>query len=270
SGEFNTAIGTNALYTSNGYGNTAIGNATLFENETGNYNTAAGMWSMYENINGNYNTAHGVSAGDWRTNITYGTFVGADAYASANSLTNVAGYGYNARPTASNQVRIGNSSVSSIGGWAGWTNLWDSRYSRNIEDDVVGLEFITKLRPVTYQLDVHGLANELDEDCRRDADGNSYIDTPGIKDQQGRSEKSTIRYSGFVAEEVERAARESGFDFSGVDVPKNDSDFYGLRYAEFVVPLVKAVQEQQEIIDRQQRQIDELLHRIMILESRGN
>ena len=30
----------------------------------------------------------------------------------------------------------------------------------------------------------------------------------------------------------------------GVDVPKNDSDMYGLRYAEFVVPLVKAVQQQ--------------------------
>jgi trimeric autotransporter adhesin len=28
-----------------------------------------------------------------------------------------------------------------------------------------------------------------------------------------------------------------------VDKPKNDKDFYGLRYAEFVVPLVKAVQE---------------------------
>ena len=39
-----------------------------------------------------------------------------------------------------------------------------------------------------------------------------------------------------------------GYDFSGVDKPKNDKDFYGLRYAEFTVPLVKAVQEQQQII----------------------
>ena len=28
-----------------------------------------------------------------------------------------------------------------------------------------------------------------------------------------------------------------------MDAPKNDKDFYGLRYAEFTVPLVKAVQE---------------------------
>jgi len=33
------------------------------------------------------------------------------------------------------------------------------------------------------------------------------------------------------------------YDFSGVDIAKDDKDLYGLRYAEFVVPLVKAVQE---------------------------
>ena len=33
------------------------------------------------------------------------------------------------------------------------------------------------------------------------------------------------------------------YSFSEVDAPNNENDFYGLRYAEFVVPLVKAVQE---------------------------
>jgi hypothetical protein len=58
--------------------------------------------------------------------------------------------------------------------------------------------------------------------------------------------KSRIQYTGFIAQEVERAAAELGFDFSGVDKPKNERDLYGLRYAEFVVPLVKAVQELDE------------------------
>ena len=35
-------------------------------------------------------------------------------------------------------------------------------------------------------------------------------------------------------------------------------DLYSLTYAEFVVPLVKGMQEQQAIIERQQAQIDEL------------
>jgi hypothetical protein len=43
-----------------------------------------------------------------------------------------------------------------------------------------------------------------------------------------------------------------------VDNPANPDGYYNLRYADFVVPLVKAVQEQQEIIENQQKQIDEL------------
>ena len=60
--------------------------------------------------------------------------------------------------------------------------------------------------------------------------------------------KEKIIYSGFIAQEVEKAAREAGYDFSGVDKPKNEKDLYGLRYADFVVPLVKAIQEQQQTI----------------------
>ena len=64
---------------------------------------------------------------------------------------------------------------------------------------------------------------------------------------------------------MEAAAKKLGFNFSGVDAPKNENDMYGLRYAEFVVPLVKAVQEQQQMIEELktvnknlQKQIDEL------------
>jgi hypothetical protein len=67
--------------------------------------------------------------------------------------------------------------------------------------------------------------------------------------------KEAIRYTGFLAQDVETAAREIGYDFSGVDAPKNEKDPYGLRYAEFVVPLVKAVQEQQTMIDEKDQQI---------------
>ncbi|HNU87209.1 MAG TPA: hypothetical protein PKJ94_02925, partial [Ferruginibacter sp.] len=76
--------------------------------------------------------------------------------------------------------------------------------------------------------------------------------------QKAIDTKEKILYSGFIAQQVEQAAKEAGYDFSGVDKPKNENDLYGLRYAEFVVPLVKAVQEQQSIIKQQQVQIDEL------------
>ena len=48
------------------------------------------------------------------------------------------------------------------------------------------------------------------------------------------------------------------FNFSGVVPPQNDKDHYSLRYAEFVVPLVKAVQEQQEMIKQLQEEVARL------------
>jgi hypothetical protein len=71
--------------------------------------------------------------------------------------------------------------------------------------------------------------------------------------------------SGFLAQDVEAAAQQVGFDFSGVDAPKNEKDMYGLRYAEFVVPLVKAIQEQQEEIELLQQQNAELAMRLSAL-----
>jgi hypothetical protein len=75
-------------------------------------------------------------------------------------------------------------------------------------------------------------------------------------ERQSRAEKEKILYTGFIAQEVEKTARELGYDFSGVDKPQNEHSLYGLRYAEFVVPLVKAVQEQQKIIEEQKAEIE--------------
>ena len=55
--------------------------------------------------------------------------------------------------------------------------------------------------------------------------------------------------------------QESGYDFSGVHKPTNDKDNYSLAYAEFTVPLVKAVQEQQKVIEALQKQLtDQIKH----------
>ena len=71
-------------------------------------------------------------------------------------------------------------------------------------------------------------------------------------------EKYSQVTTGFIAQEVEAAAQSVGFNFSGVDGPKNEHDYYGLRYAEFVVPLVKAVQELSTINESQKATIDDL------------
>ena len=259
-GYSNTASGYDALASNiGGDGNTANGSMALYSSTTGNNNTANGRFALYYNTTENYNTGIGYSAGDINT-FTQGTFLGASAYPNADGYSNVMGLGYNTRPTATNQVRIGNSSVTSIGGYAGWTNLSDGRYKTSVQENVKGLEFILKLRPVTYQLDVNRLASDLKEDQKRDENGN-IITAADQNDINSRNEKSQIVYTGFVAQEVEKAANEIGFNFSGIDAPKNENDFYGLRYAEFVVPLVKAVQEQQKIIEDLTKRIEELERR---------
>jgi hypothetical protein len=74
--------------------------------------------------------------------------------------------------------------------------------------------------------------------------------------------------TGFLAQEVEAVAKNIGYNFSGVDAPKNENDYYGLRYAEFTVPLVKAVQEQQTIIEAQNKKIEDLEKRLQKLENK--
>jgi hypothetical protein len=73
---------------------------------------------------------------------------------SFTNLINTTSLGFHTGVTASNTVRIGNG-VISIGGPVAWTNLSDSRVKTNVQDNIPGLSFIGKLRPVTYRYDLH-------------------------------------------------------------------------------------------------------------------
>ena len=125
-------------------------------------------------------------------------------------------------------------------------------------DPVLVAALITRLRPVTYHLNVDKIAAHLGEDMRLDKNGKRIPMPLGPEIAQARAEKSALLQTGFIAQEVEAAAQEVGFDFSGVDKAGDGDDLVGLRYAEFVVPLVKAVQEQQAQIEAQQNEILEL------------
>lgn len=250
-GKFNTAVGDQALANNtSGTYNNALGRAALIINSTGQSNAAYGNWALGENTTGSGNTAVGNNAGDWRNNVNYGTFVGNNAYANVNGLTNVAGYGYNARPLTSNTVIIGNASVTHVGSHAGWFQTSDGSYKSDIEENVPGLDFILKLRPVTYHLDVHKLAAHLEEDMGRDENGEKSMAEPCELKLKSRDEKSAILYTGFVAQEVEAASRDIGYAFNGISAPQNDNGLYSINYAAFTVPIVKAIQEQQLQLDR--------------------
>ncbi len=261
-GAANTAIGSTSLVSNTtGYGNSAIGYEALFNNTTGTYNTAVGFDALGKNTDAMWNTAVGTAAGAKYAMGWNNTIIGADADANYSGYYNTVALGQATTVTGSSQARIGNSATVSIGGYTNWTNISDGRYKKNVREDVKGLEFINKLRPVTYNLDVNGLSERLNE--KRGRDTNEKL-------KAAVSDKEKIIYSGFIAQEVETAANETGYDFSGVDKPKNENDLYGLRYAEFVVPLVKAVQELSKQNDDLQKQIDELKSKMDVSGTTGN
>jgi len=292
-GERNTAYGYYSLYrNTTGVQNTAQGFQALYNNNSGKNNTGIGYQSLYSNTSNSNNTAVGHSAGF--NNTSASTFLGYYASSIAN-LSNCTAIGYTAFATASNQIRIGNTLITSIGGQVGWTTFSDGRYKKNLKEDVPGLEFINQLRPVTYFLDVETLEKKIqayrsqkknignsslpqlsgDEnpdpvkaDPNDDHVPGQPVPEPSAEELASKDAKGKILYTGFVAQEVEQAARKINYEFSGVDVPKNENDFYGLRYADFVVPLVKAVQElskENEELNQNNQAIEERIKRLEFL-----
>ena len=238
-GFYNVAVGSYALDDNTiASNNTALGYSSLQHNTLGSYNVASGLNALRENKTGSSNIAVGADALRANTTGTQNVAIG-DLAGTSGNFSNRIAIGNNVQNTASNQVRIGNESITSIGGYANWSNVSDRRFKKNIRENVEGLSFILKLRPVTYNLDLEAINNAIPS---ADKNRSTVIN----------SEKSNTIQTGFIAQEVEESAQSLGYDFSGVDAPKNENDFYGLRYAEFVVPLVKATQEQQVLIEKQQ------------------
>jgi carbonic anhydrase/acetyltransferase-like protein (isoleucine patch superfamily) len=265
---FNTAFGSSALFSNTtGGNNTAIGYHALFNNTTGvdniaagydalsgntigsdnvaigfnalklsssgNENTAIGVNAMGNTVSGLSNVALGESALLGNQSGSFNTAIGKNANVTNGNFSNSTVIGFNAVVDASNKVRIGNTSIVSIGGAVAWTSLSDERIKEHIVENVPGLAFINELRPVTYHFNVDA-QNEL-------------MGVEDTSDFECKYAIEKIQFSGFIAQEVAAAAQKINYDFSGID---NTGKLMGLRYSEFVVPLVKATQELDENLNR--------------------
>jgi hypothetical protein len=130
-----------------------------------------------------------------------------------------------------NVIVLGNSSIQKLYcAQTSITAISDGRFKKNIKSDIHGLDFIMKLKPVSYNLDITSL--------------NAYQGkTISESDQKSVMQAEQIVHNGFLAQDVEAAANEVHYNFSGLKTPDNARDIYGLGYTDFVVPLVKSVQE---------------------------
>jgi hypothetical protein len=253
-GQSNTASGFYALgANTSGSNNTAAGQYTMFLNTTGSYNTTNGITSLYNNSTGSYNTAIGNNSLTTNSTGSHNTAIGDNANVSSGNFTNATAIGYGASVNASNKVRIGNSAVTSIEGQVAFSVPSDGRFKFQVKEDVKGLDFILQLRPVTYQFDVKRFNTQYSQTIagNESSNGNYAL-------QAAYNEATSLRRSGFIAQEVEKAANTVGYNFSGILRPQTPEDHYSLSYEAFVVPLVKAVQEQQQAIAAQNKIIAEL------------
>jgi trimeric autotransporter adhesin len=246
-GQENVALGFNTGSTlGNGSFNVLLGHYALSSATNSNNNTIIGHNAAlsYTATGNNNNTFVGYQAALTQVGGTGNTFIGTsiDVAPASSSFSNSTGLGQGVLITASNQVRVGNTSVNSIGGQVGWTTFSDERIKTGIREDVPGLDFVMRLRPVSYWYDNNGL----------------YRLQTGLAPEEEGPANTGTRFSGFIAQEVEKAAQAIGYDFSGIDKPANAHTPYGIRYAEMVVPMVKALQEMKLLIDSQQQEIERL------------
>ena len=251
SGENNWALGS---VFSAGTENTFVGGESGRNNKTGYYNTFLGSLSGFTNDGGTYNTFVGANSGEFNVqgdgNVALGylsynvngktaydcTFLGykanIDSMVMTTSFTNSTAIGYDSKITADNQIRIGNSLVTSIGGYEPWSDLSDLRVKRNITENVPGLNFINKLNPVSYNIDYQYLSTFLHESPASSSEALS-----------NQKRKSQQRQTGLIAQELEQLIESMDLELDAVTKPQNDEDLYGIKYATLVVPLIQAVQE---------------------------
>ncbi len=220
-----TALGFDAI---------ADGNATAvgFSAESrGNNSVAVGLNTE---TNGANATAIGSLAKAFGRNATA---VGEGAQAAFDNSTAI---GFGAISSGRNRMRLGNVNVNRIEAQVAITTPSDSRFKFDVEENVPGLEFIKALRPVTYKFNLEKLSK--------------------FKNETETAQNTNKVETGFIAQEVEAAAKASGYDFSGINRPENlQKHHYSLAYAQFVVPLVQAVKEQQKQIEVLQKERAELL-----------
>ena len=227
-GNDNTATGFYGLRgNTTGTFNTATGSQSLYSNTTGTQNTGVGVGSLYASATGSYNTGIGANSGNRSDTITgydnvtpitfvpsstgsWNTFVG-EGTGATTQVDNCTAVGVDAYCTATNQVRLGNRFVGSIGGEVPWSALSDLRAKTDVRDISLGLDFVMALRPVEYQL----------------KSGNGKTDM------------------GFVAQDIEALL---GDGYNVLDIGGDPERTLSLRHTDLIAPLVRAIQEQQATI----------------------
>jgi hypothetical protein len=244
----NTFVGIDAGYTNTtGSNNCFVGASAGYATSTGANNCFFGNAGT-ENTTGISNCNFGNSAGRFTTsgyrNSNFGHEAGEGA-AMFGGAVNTSCFGYDAQITASNQVQLGDSATTTYV-YGTVQNRSDVRDKADIEPSGLGLAFINKLRPVSYRVNYR-------EDYYEKVDG-KRVELPN-----DGSKKRSRKHYGLIAQEVKQTMDELGVDFGGYQdhSVKGGKDVLSLGYAEFISPMIKAIQELSARVESLEKQLKE-------------
>jgi hypothetical protein len=166
----------------------------------------------------------------------------------------------NTQPGTDNAYSLGVSGTRWSAVWAanGTIQTSDEREKKDIVESDLGLDFVSKLRPVSFKWKIG--KNEVTTQIVKDEEGNPILDDEGNEKTElviTPIEGKRTHY-GLIAQEVEELL--DGKDFGGF-IHDDKTDIKGLRYDQFVPLLIKSIQEQTQIIK-------DLEARIVSLESK--
>lgn len=178
----------------------------------------------------------------------------------ANNYSNCTIIGSNANCTGNAQVQLG-STISNTYSYANIQNISDARDKSDIRDTILGLEFISQLRPVDYRWNYR-------EDYV--VPTGEYQVINGIKipittTLDNDSSKTRKRYHhGFIAQEVKQTMDTMGIDFGGYQdhTINGGQDKLSISYTELIAPMIKAIQELKIEINLLKAQVETLQHQI--------
>lgn len=190
--------------------------------------------TAYKFIANGYGVSVSLASGEFSVGTTANNAGGAGASATVTTRLKVQNAGHLV-PGADNALTLGASGLRWSQLWAGTTtiNTSDERQKTDIAESDLGLEFIEALRPVRYRFKVGQNAYQ------QVPDGENEDGSPRFREELVPVPGKRPHY-GFLAQHV--AAVLGSKDFAGY-VHDAETDVYGLRYSEFIAPLVKAVQE---------------------------
>jgi hypothetical protein len=149
-------IGYSAGYnTYDGHSTVAIGHNALYSNTSGDQNTVIGQGALYSNTTGNRNVAIGVNAGSEITTGSNNICIGFDSGAEStwNNIT-----------TTSNNIIMGNNSITVARCKVAWATTSDKRDKTSFAPVPHGLEFVNALKPTAYRFKKDRDSEEPQED----------------------------------------------------------------------------------------------------------